>query len=58
MGLSIKKNTETTTLPAVWWKLIDNKVNRPNAVFRRPEKGYPISIDLKTDVDFSLLFLI
>ena len=45
-------------VPAVWWKLIHHKVNWPNAVLRRLEKGYPISIDLKTYVDFALLFLI
>jgi len=45
-------------VPAVWWKLIQHKVNQPNAVLRRPEKSYPISIDLKVYVEFVLLFVI
>ena len=44
-------------LPATWWELIHNKIYWPNAVLWRPEKGYPISIDLETNVDFRLLFL-
>lgn len=54
----VSKDIVFAYLPTVWWKLINHKVNWPNAVSRRPEKGYPISIDLKTNVDFTLLFLI
>lgn len=41
----------------MWWKLVDDKINRPDAEGRGMEEGHTISVNLQGDVELCFILV-
>lgn len=41
----------------MWWKLVDDKINRPDAERRGMKEGHTISVNLQGDVELCFILV-